>query len=185
MDILEQLDQAAAALTTVARGVKEDQLSRPTPCSEWDVQALMNHAIGSFAYFQASATGVKPAESQPAQPAGLNETVEQLTQAAAAVATAWKTPGALERKSQSPMGELPGSFMANISLTEMVVHGWDLARATGQKLPVSNEIAQSMLQAAHANLKPEMRQTAFGPEQQAAAGAPALDQLAAFMGRAV
>ena len=73
--------------------------------------------------------------------------------------------------------------MANIALTEMVMHGWDLARATGQRMSSDEGMAETMLTAAKANIRPEARQSAFGPEQPAPSEAPPLDQLAAFLGR--
>ena len=75
--------------------------------------------------------------------------------------------------------------MAGITFAELLVHGWDLARATGQRLDVPDSMAQQALAGAKARMRPEARQSAFGPEQPAPADAPALDQLAAFLGRQV
>jgi uncharacterized protein (TIGR03086 family) len=185
MDILEQLDGAATATSTVATGVQPDQLAKRTPCDQWNVQELMNHLTSSLQYFAARAEGKEATMPQPASPATLQETIDGLVAAANAAAAGWKQPGALQRKAASPFGEVTGEFMANITLTEMLMHGWDLARATGQVMSIDSRTAEAMLTAAKANLPPQARQTAFAPEQSAPAGAPALDQLAAFLGRTV
>jgi len=89
MGILEQLGQAATATSTVARGVRADQLAQPTPCDQWDVQALMNHTIGSLEYFAARAQGKDVERPQPASPASFEETVEWLVKGASSAAASW------------------------------------------------------------------------------------------------
>jgi uncharacterized protein (TIGR03086 family) len=186
MDFLERLDKASAATKGVAKGVKADQLAQPTPCAEWDVQALMNHMIGSFEYFTKRAAGEDPGpQSLAATTTGLAEAVQRLDGGIDALVAGWRRPGALEQTMKSSFGEMPAQFLANISLGELVGHGWDLARATGQRLDLDPVLADELLAEMRNNLRPEARQTAFGPERQAPAGAPALDQLAAFLGRAV
>jgi uncharacterized protein (TIGR03086 family) len=185
MEITELLDQAAAANAAVARGVRADQLTNPTPCSEWDVHQLMDHMIGSYTRFAARAAG-QPAgpPGQPAVTTGHQDAIDQLVAAANAASAAWHQPGALDRKTASPLGELPGRFGATITLTELAAHGWDLARATGQRLPLEDATAEEILNLAKSVLRPEARQSAFGPERTPPADAPAVDRLAAFLGRA-
>jgi len=184
MDIFGRLDAAAKATSAVVRDVRADQLGRPTPCSEWNVQALMNHLIGSCRRFVARAEDRAPGALEPANPASCEETIEQLTTGVNAAAAAWRLPGALERTVQSPFGEVNGQFMANITLTEIVIHGWDLAKATGQQLPIDQALVEEMLAETKPNFPPQARQSgAFGPMVTPPANAPATDQLAAFLGR--
>src|SRR5579864_2219376 len=145
MDLVQELNNAANACTAVVEGIKNDQLARRTPCSEWDVQGLMNHMIGSMTYLTARAEGRDPGTLQAATVSDRDEAVQQLAKGVRGAALAWAAPGALERKIQSPMGEAAGAFMAGITLAEIVVHGWDLAKATGQRLLVGDALAEQVL----------------------------------------
>lgn len=185
MGILEQLDAAAEAVAAIAHGIRPDQGSLATPCAGWDVQALVTHLIGSCRRFKARAEDRDVASLPPVEPASFQQALDWLVDDARQAAKAWRTPGALEREVDSPMGRLKGTFMANITLTELVIHGWDLAHATGQRPLLDESVAADLLAAAKVNVKPEMRGAAFGPEQAAPAGASTLDQLAAFLGRSV
>src|SRR5262249_11140406 len=111
MEITELLDQASAATVAVARGVRADQLTNPTPCSEWDVHQLMDNMTGSYPRFAARAAG-QPAgpPGQPAVTTGHQDAIDQLVAAASAAGAAWQQPGALDRMTASPLGELPGRF---------------------------------------------------------------------------
>jgi uncharacterized protein (TIGR03086 family) len=186
MDILDQLDSAAEAVVTVARGIGPEQATLATPCAGWDVQTLVNHLIGSCRRFAARAEDRDVAQLGPVEPASFQQAVDWLVDDARHAARAWRTPGALERTMDSPLGRLDGRFMASITLTELAAHGWDLARATGQKVPLDEGLAAELLAVAKANPRMDQaRQSAFGPEQPAPAGASTVDQLAAFLGRAV
>jgi uncharacterized protein (TIGR03086 family) len=183
MDMLESLDKSAQAAATMARGVLAGQLDRPTPCSEWNVQQLMNHMIGSFEYFTARGEGKETGPPRPASPGSYAETVDQVVKTAAATAAAWRRPGALEQKVTTSFGEMNGAFVANIARTELLMHGWDLARATGQRLLVDQGMAGEILAEMEQTMLPQARQFAFGPEVAAPEGSLAIDRLAAFLGR--
>jgi len=185
MDILDRLDAAAQAVASVARGVKPEQLSQPSPCEGWDVHALMNHMIGSCERFVLRAEGkpVPGQEIEPTQTASCEEATKRLAEGAVAAAKTWRAPGALERTVTGPMGEMKGIFMASITLTELLMHGWDLAKATGQQLPLDDAVAEETFAEMNGKLPPEARGRAFGEERQAPAGASALDKMAAYFGR--
>jgi len=78
---------------------------------------------------------------------------------------------------------MPGAVLANITMSEMLTHSWDLARATGQRLDVADVDVEDVLAGVKKGLKPEAREPGFGPEVQPPEGAPPIDQLAAFLGR--
>lgn len=183
MDLVQELKNATKACTTVVEGIQGNHLANRTPCSEWDVQGLMNHLIGSMAYLTARAEGRDPGTLQPANVSDRDDAVQQLVSGMDRATSAWATPGALERKVQSPFGETSGTFMAGITLTEIVIHGWDLAKATGQRLSVDDALAEQLLASAKAAMTPETRGRAFGPEVTAPEAAPSLDRLVAYLGR--
>jgi uncharacterized protein (TIGR03086 family) len=183
MDIRMTLEKSANATAAVARGVRPEQFDSPTPCAEWNVEQLMNHLIGSLEYFKARGEGHDAGPVQSAPPTSYDQTVQALQSAATATAAAWQRPGALEQTIDTGNGKMPGAALATMALSEMLTHGWDLAKATGQKMPADDVEVDGILAQMKQTLKPEARQPSFGPEAEAPAGAPPIDRLAAFLGR--
>lgn len=148
MDIPALIAKAAQATNEVVQGVEPAQFSDPTPCAEYDVKALAEHITG-FAPMSVSAArkgGFTPAEFDA-------DTFKSTYAATASdLATAWSETGALEGSTQFGPGEYAAEFAAAITLSELVLHGWDLARATGQTMTTDADVAaathQMMLQGA-------------------------------------
>jgi uncharacterized protein (TIGR03086 family) len=86
-----------------------------------------------------------------------------------------------------PFGQLPGAVFVNIAATDTFVHGWDLAKATGQPTDLEPGLATELLAGARVALPDTMRgpdgQAAFGPKVDVPESAPPADQLAGFLGR--
>jgi uncharacterized protein (TIGR03086 family) len=183
MDIATTVEKSANATATVARGVRPDQFDNPTPCGDWTVEELMNHLIGTMEYFAARGEGKPSDPPQPAPRTNYAETVKHLESAASATADAWGRPGAVEQTIDTGAGKMPGSAMATMVASEMLTHGWDLARATGQRMPADDVDVDQVLAGMKQSLTPEARGQGFGPEMQAPRDAPPIDQLAAFLGR--
>jgi uncharacterized protein (TIGR03086 family) len=103
-------------------------------------------------------------------------------EAADALLGAWRargTDGTLHLR----LGEFPAVWAVGQHLADVVVHGWDLARASGQSTELDPVLGQAALDWARANLKPEFRGQAFGPELPVPESAPIYDRLAGFFGR--
>jgi len=143
----------------------------------------MNHLIGTLEYFAARGEGKPSGPPRPAQRASYEQTVEHLQNAAVATAQAWQRPGALEQQIDTGAGAMPGSALATMVASEILVHGWDLAKATGQKMSVDDVDVDQVITSMQQSLKPDARQPAFGPEVKPAKDAPPIDRLAAFLGR--
>jgi uncharacterized protein (TIGR03086 family) len=103
-----------------------------------------------------------------------------------ALLAAFSAPGALERVVTVPFGTVPGAVALQLRLVENLVHGWDLARATGQPARHDDRVAEAALVFTRARVAdvPAGR-TPFGPPQPVADNSPALDRLAATLGRRV
>lgn len=169
---------ATVRAVAVVEAVKPDQLSWPTPCSEWTVRQLIDHLLGGADYLLAAATGAQPAPSEGAPPTDYRAGVDR-------VLTALRLPGAMERICVSPLGfdwavadAVAGTFM------DVLIHTWDLARATGQ----DDELDADLVEACSAMFLPAMpirgREAGIvGPEVAVADGASAQDRLLAAMGR--
>ena len=130
MDPIERITRATAFASGKVKGVTAADLSRPTPCPDFDVRALLNHMIGGLAMLTTAAEGGKPPMPEGDQfgsdPAGAYD------QRRSALITAVSGDGVLDRGWDLPFGTLPGSMMASIAFMEHLTHAWDLAKATGQ-----------------------------------------------------
>ena len=132
MNVIALHDRALDVLGTTIEKIDAAQLGDPTPCSEFDVRALLNHVIGGNLRFVAIAQG-EPGASVPATGDFVtDDAVMPYRESAAALSKAWSDPAVLERTVQMPFGDFPGEFALGIHIVEAVVHTWDLSKATGQ-----------------------------------------------------
>jgi uncharacterized protein (TIGR03086 family) len=105
-------------------------------------------------------------------------------EAAAAALAAAAAGDTLTRVHVTPLGEMPGPALAGFTTLDMLVHGWDLATATGQPADLDGRLAAHVLGfATHALATPETRGPRIGPAIPVAADAPVTHQLVAFLGR--
>src|SRR5438067_683123 len=115
---------------TVAE-VNAGQFSWPTPCPDFDVKALINHMIDANNLFVEVASGASPGRPVLGDHVD-TDAAAAFDPSAAAVIDAWHDPAVQERAAHMPFGDVPGDVALGIHLTESVVHGWDLAKSTGQ-----------------------------------------------------
>jgi uncharacterized protein (TIGR03086 family) len=176
------LDQTGAVIARV----RPDQAALPTPCRSWDVRALVGHVVDETRQFaRVTAGGTR----QPSAPYPLGDDwAGDYDAAAAELLAAWRQPGALDRKHALPFGEIPAEWALDQHLTELVIHAWDIAKATGQPTDLDPELGRRALAWGLDNLKPEYRGdeasgSHIGPERTLPEDAPLYDRLAAFGGR--
>jgi uncharacterized protein (TIGR03086 family) len=105
----------------------------------------------------------------------------------AALQHAFSQPNVLERIFPAPVGAVPGAVILHLRITDLLVHGWDLARATGQPARLPEDLADEELAFARSPLASDVPRTGhpFGPTQVVADDAPAIDRLAAYLGRPI
>lgn len=182
-EISRLLEGAAERARPVVRGVRDEQLALPTPCSEYDVRALLDHLMHVVIGFQAlAAKGTADFSATPSYVGGdgngwrarFEEETERLAQA-------WSAPGALEGASQG-MG-LPQRTVGGMVLGDLTVHAWDLARATGQDF-APYEPSLPVLVEGWRELAPTGRKMGvFGEPFPVPEGASDFDELLALSGR--
>ncbi|MGI8328466.1 TIGR03086 family metal-binding protein [Actinomadura scrupuli] len=183
IDLLARaLDQAG---TVIAR-VRPEQAALPTPCRSWDVRALVDHVVDEVHQF-AVVTGGGKREHLGLDVLG-DDWAGAYRAEADALLTAWRQPGALDRTQRLPFGEVPAAWTVGQQITELVIHAWDIAKATGQPTDLDPELGRLALQWGLDNLKPEFRgDEASGnhiaPQVTVPDDAPLYDRLAAFGGR--
>jgi uncharacterized protein (TIGR03086 family) len=142
-------DRALEATTLIIANIDASQLDLPTPCAHFDVRALLNHLVAGNLRFTAITRG-EPAIAVPATgDFVVDDALTPYRDSASAVSTAWHDPALLTKPMQLPIGELPGSVALGIHTVEALVHGWDLAKATGQP----TELDPDLCDVAWANCK--------------------------------
>ena len=185
----EPLERAIASSKAVLNGVNAEHLDSPTPCESWTVRQVMNHLIGGQDFFTTAMTGGAPSIEEGAD-FGSGDFKLAFDEGSAASLAAFQAPGALEKIVTLPWGQMPGGAFMGLAATDTFVHGWDLAKATGQSTDLDPELAEELLIGSKANIQdafrgPDGSGAPFGPQQEAPAGATPADQLAAFLGRKV
>lgn len=189
---VDGLSQALDATGELIAAVKDDQWSNPTPCPGWTVRTLVNHLVSGNRMFAGILRGDPPPELENLR---RMRDVDQLgddplkayREAGDALLAAFSQPGVLDRVFQAPVGTVPGAVMLHLRLTEILVHGWDLAQATGQPARLPDDLAEQELVFAQSVAAPDVPRTGhpFGPAQPVAADASAINRLAAYLGRPI
>jgi uncharacterized protein (TIGR03086 family) len=169
-------DATLAALLRVLGPVTDADREKPTPCKEFTVHQLAAHLFGSLASLGRMAGVEVTRTPQPSLAAAVAEVAQQVNEA-------WATRG-LEGTVPGRRGEIPATVGAGILNIEYLVHGWDFAQATGQDLPVSDEVAQYVHDIGTQIIPGAREGGSFGPAVEAQERASALDRLIAFSGRA-
>ncbi|WP_211221799.1 TIGR03086 family metal-binding protein [Granulicoccus phenolivorans] len=179
------LADAAAELARVAAGVRDDQLADPTPCQDWTVRTLVRHILGLTTAFTHTARHEPP----PAGPAPDELPADWRTRLATDLDTlvaAWRDPAAWVGESEAGGVRMASADLAVVALDELVLHGWDLARATGQEFTATTTDAEICTGFAAAMSTPETvasRQGLYGPVVAVPSDASPLDRLLGLAGR--
>jgi uncharacterized protein (TIGR03086 family) len=187
MELFTAFDRAVASTADVVKATSAGQMSAPTPCAEWDVRALLNHVIGTL--WLAEGLLADQAPRYPVAPGGLppgdlagDDPAAAYAEAASAAAAA-AAGDALTRGHVTPLGQMPGPALAGFTTLDILVHGWDLATATGQPADLDGRLAAHVLGFAEQAITPDTRAPRIGPPRAVAPGAPVTHRLVAFLGR--
>jgi uncharacterized protein (TIGR03086 family) len=181
----KEMTDAAQAAARVVDGVAPGQFGAATPCTEWDVRELLNHLIlwTSFSLERrAHGESVAPELMEKdfaASPSFAAEYRAQLDRALAA----WSDPAVWERDLPVMGSSTPAADVAAMMIAEFVLHGWDLAAATGQPYTLADDAAAAALAAVEANAEMFRQYKGFADPVRLPAGASALDRALALSGR--
>ena len=185
-DTLGFLELALDQTQILIAAIRPDQAELPTPCVGWDVRQLVTHlAPGGLRNFMIAARGEVPDWQASAGDPG-DDWAATFASGARTLMEAWRQTD-LNRLMPVPGGgEAPLRSRADQQIAELAVHGWDLARATGQSIDLLDpRVAQHALAWAQRMLRPEHRGPgrAFGTEVAVAEDASIQDRLAGWFGR--
>jgi uncharacterized protein (TIGR03086 family) len=184
------LTPAARLLGDLVAGVRDDLLDAPTPCPAYTVGDLVDHVGGAAIAFTGAAvkdTGDVTAQG-PSGDASLltDDWRTRIRRDLKGLAEAWRDPAAWTGMTRAGGIELPGEVAGLVALDEIVIHGWDVARATGQAYecdPQSLEAVQGFVaQFSEPGLEAE-RAGLFGPVVDVPDDAPLLDRVIGLTGR--
>ncbi|KAA9152419.1 TIGR03086 family protein [Amycolatopsis acidicola] len=181
-DLQPLLRGAADEFLRVARGIGPAQLSAPTPCTEYDVRALLNHLLYWGPWLEAAVRKEETPSMEGGERAAdlvHDDWQAALTTRVHGLLEAFASPGAFD----GTAGGMPAEMVASMILMEWVVHGWDLASATGQTLHCDDETAGVLLVAAKAMAEQGRAHGIFKDEVPVARDAPALARVLAVTGR--
>jgi uncharacterized protein (TIGR03086 family) len=181
MTIPYDLAPAAVQITRLADGVTRQQFGDPTPCPDWPVVVMLNHLVMLTDAFTDGARK-KPREDAPAPVPGLPTGWRELLRSRLdGLVEAWRDPAAWEGEATVGGVTLPAATTAAVVADELVVHGWDLARATGQPYEPDPVLVRAAL--SFAEQVADLEGGPFGPSLAVPADAPAFDRLLARTGR--
>jgi uncharacterized protein (TIGR03086 family) len=180
----------ARIVARLAVDLPEDRLADPTPCPGYRIGGLLSHLAGLAIAFRDAArkdlgptTAAAPdADAVPDLPADWRE---QLPRALAEMAVAWRDPAAWTGMTRAGGVELPGGVAGAVATDELVIHGWDLARAAGRPYepdPAALHASYAFLRAS-AEEDDAGRGEIFGPVVPVSDDAPLLDRAVGLSGR--
>jgi uncharacterized protein (TIGR03086 family) len=180
--LIDKLEGAYEHCAKLVVNIDDTQLALPTPCSQWDIRATIDHLIRETWMFtlanQRQAVGEDPSDLTGR---GL---VVALTDAGAANTASWRSPGAFDGERTYPFGTFPANAAAMMNLSEVVVHTWDIATALGADATIDPDVA-TMLDNFYRPicLDPYRAHGAFGAEIPVDSTAPAAERLLGQLGR--
>jgi uncharacterized protein (TIGR03086 family) len=184
------LEPAARRMADLVGGVPDELLDAPTPNPEYTLGDLVEHVGGAASAFTgAAAKDLGDATSQgPSGDASRlgDDWRTRIPRDLAALADAWRDPDAWTGMTKAGGVDLPGEVAGLVALDELVIHGWDIARATGQ----AYEVDAGSLEAVHGFVAQfsepgmeEARAGLFGPVVEVPENAPLLDRVIGLTGR--
>lgn len=179
---MRDLYAKAAALTVPLVGnITDEQLAGPTPCAEFDVRALLNHLYEVVVAFQRTARF---------EPMDFDDSREHITgddwrqrfaTEVAAVSREWSRPEALEGEGSVP--GFPRELLARLPVFDLTVHGWDLARATGQEFRADPALVEAVYEIALGFAETARQAGQVGEPVAVPETAPVIDRLVGLVGR--
>jgi uncharacterized protein (TIGR03086 family) len=185
MNLPELHERALASTARYVAGVREEQWHETTPCEEYDVRALLNHVVSGNFWVAPLVEGKTIAEVGDVYDGDVlgDDPMAAYEASAREAAAAFNTPGAMETPVAVSYGPVPGEIYAGHRFIDVLIHGWDLAKATGQDTTLDPELVD----ACRAVVEPQAEllegSGMFGGEVQVPADAGPQTRLLARLGR--
>jgi uncharacterized protein (TIGR03086 family) len=181
---------ATKTLGELVQAVGDEQLTAPTPCTGTTVGQMVDHVRTLSAAFTAAARKDASFPSGPPPQPDVNNLTpgwrDAIPRALDELAAAWSDQAAWTGMTKAGGVEMPGDAAGIVALDEVVIHGWDLARATGRRYDIDATLLEALLPFLMHMAEPAMepgRRGLFGPVVPVPQDAPLLDRVLGLTGR--
>jgi uncharacterized protein (TIGR03086 family) len=172
-DLLDAYARASEWTNGKVKGAVTSMDAR-TPCDEWDVQTLLNHMLDTQRYFVGAARGEDVSPPSPNPPTLLgDDPVAEFENAREETLRTFGEPGVIEKTGPS----------LGIAFSDHLLHGWDVAKATGQDTTMPDGLAAVAYEMIHGRFTDEQRKGVFKPEVAVGPDATPQEKLLAYTGR--
>jgi uncharacterized protein (TIGR03086 family) len=180
------LEPAARRLGQLVANVSDEQLRAPTPCPAYTLGDLIDHVGGLSIGLAASAEKRTLESSAPSGDAsGLGDDWRtRIPRDLLRLAAAWREPEAWRGMTRAGGVDLPGEVCGLVTLDELVVHGWDVARSSAQDFDCERPTLEAVRDFLAAFDAPTADDGGpFGPPVAVPDTAPLLDRVVGLAGR--
>lgn len=181
-DLRPALSRAFDQAERVVGSVTSDQLTQPTPCTEWDARALLSHLVIVARRIAIVGEG-RPAVDVQHEAIPDGEVPEAFHAAREAADRAWADDAAMTREVDVPWGRMPGAMVLGGYMPEVVTHTWDLWTAVGSSMALDPALGETALGVAQRVLPAARDQFPFAPVVEVPETADVYARLAGWMGR--
>ena len=185
LEMSTQLDLGPAArrLADLVAAVPDEALDRPTPCARYTVGDLLDHIAGFAVAFTAAARKTPLDGAPPGDASRLPaDWRERIPRQLITAAQAWSDPDAWTGMTAAGGVDLPGDVAGAVALDELVIHGWDLAKATDQPAGYAGPGLDSVYETV-SHFRAAGVEGLFGPAAPVPDGAPLFDRILGLAGR--
>jgi uncharacterized protein (TIGR03086 family) len=177
--------RAMASTQRIIDQVPADQWQAPTPCSEWDAQQVANHIIGENLWAAELFQGKTIAEVGTALDGDLtgDDPAAAYRQSVDAAQKAIDAPGAMDATCHLSFGDYSGAEYASQLFMDILIHGWDIAKGTGQEAHLDAELVSRCLPIAEEVTRKFRGAGVFGEDLPVTDDADQQTKLLALVGR--
>ena len=165
--------------------VKDGQWHDPTPDEEWDVRTLVNHVVSGNFWVAPLVEGKTIEEVGDRYDGDIlgDDPAAAYQQSAKEAATAFNAPGAMQAPCAVSYGPVPGEIYAGHRFIDVLIHGWDLAKASGQDTTLPGDLVEACIEVVKPQEELLAGSGAFGTDVKAPPGADRQTELLAMLGR--
>ncbi len=170
---------------SVVAGIDRVQWADASPCDGWDVRALLNHVVSGNLWAAELGSGRTIEEVGNRLDGDVlgDDALAAYDASANAAAATFEAPGALDAPCAVSYGPVPGSVYAGHRFIDVLIHGWDLATATGQDATLDPELVDAAYRLLQDQADMVRASGMFGEDVPVPVGVGPQTQLLAFIGR--
>ncbi len=185
MDLLDAHTGALASACRAIAGVPDDRWSDRSTCSDWTVRELVNHLTTGnwWAAELASGKTIEEVGDRLDDDVLGDDPVAAFEVSATAADVVFRAPGALDAPCAVSYGPVPGSVYCGHRLMDVLIHGWDVAKSTGQDTTLDPELVEALWVVLEPQLDALVASGAFGEAVEVPVGADRQTELLARLGR--